>query len=1041
MLHPIGLCVAVKDGDKRCTVIKRTAPHCDSDRRRQPRNNRAMDSPRSWLVAVGCCWVNVFSFAMIRSTAVVYVSIIEAFKTTREEASWPVTLASTCYFTAGLSVGQLSLSSTVINQHFVKYRAVASGLNMAGFSIGGLIFPPMVQFFFDEYGFRGAFLLAGGTILNGIVGTLLQRIPAPRQPVQPAHKHRGSHQTGTSKLGYCGGDEKCASEVSIISENNSKGGVENPGFESSESADRGTSPKNAHVIAPSAQRASANEGAIGGRDFPATNRTADSSVDAAVPIRNILLEGQAAVKEDVSQRPATFPEQTLSPGPSCSKTSVTAVGVHPTEAAQRISGGAKSALLAAKELFSFLALAKYYVVVLSKVVIVTNSMTFATVIIDFAMDRGINRWRALTLISAYTSIDLTARLTSGWITDRKILSRKALMAFCMTVWTAANFAFAFGDSYVVLLIVSGVAGWCNGSTLPLIPVLYMEVVDIGRFSVAYGLSSFLVGLTGLPRPALTGKCRDKLGNYSGLFLLTGTCSALSALRWTYVTVQEKCCRNRENNIMDSRRSWVVAGACFWTNVFAYPLLGAAGVVYVNIIRTFHVTREEASWPVSLTSTFYLLAGLLGGILNKYVSIRTILVVSCAVSALLVSACYFTTDMWFLIIVLGVLHGIFVGGIRLNVVAINKHFTKYLASASGMNMAGLSVGGFVLPPLLQLLFDQYGFRGALLICGGISLNAVPAAMLCGDPDKQKPPAEPRETSEEIGFGKDQEQVMTTDLSATVYGSRDSADVLKEKSLKESSRYELLPPVLFDKAVGTPASCLKDSPMTDIEDKLPLKTTASYGRQVLGQDSESVTEHNYGFVLNPHFYLVTLTHLVVFTNMVTCLTVIIDFAVDCGVPKWNAVLLVTVYSTADVVARLGSGWVTDKKYLSRRAWTALCLLCWAAALSSMPLGRSFSSLFVCVIVAGWCNGSCLSLVPVLYAEVTDARRYPLCFGAGSSLVGVANLIRPLLIGKSYVLRILVGYIGLVKLFILLSACELLTSYELPMATNIIVDEYKY
>ncbi|KAL1438149.1 hypothetical protein MTO96_048240 [Rhipicephalus appendiculatus] len=197
-------------------------------------------------------------------------------------------------------------------------------------------------------------------------------------------------------------------------------------------------------------------------------------------------------------------------------------------------------------MFSFLALAKYYVVVLSKAAIVINAMTFSTVIIDYAMDHGINRWRALTLISAYTGMDLTARLTSGWITDRKFLSRKALMAFCMTVWAAANFSFAFGDSYVVLVIVSGVAGWCNGSTLPLIPVLYMEVVDIGHFSVAYGLSSFLVGLTGLPRPALTGYFRDNLGNYSGLFLLTGTCSALSALRWTYVTVQEKCCRKRQN---------------------------------------------------------------------------------------------------------------------------------------------------------------------------------------------------------------------------------------------------------------------------------------------------------------------------------------------------------------------------------------------------------------------------------------------------------------------------------------------------------------
>ncbi|XP_049521566.1 uncharacterized protein LOC119450050 isoform X2 [Dermacentor silvarum] len=566
-----------------------------------------MDSPRSWLVAVGCCWVNVFSFAMIRSTAVVYVSIIETFQTTREEASWPVTLAATCYFTAaliagilarhvvvwkitftaclvagiavslcffatgvtylallygvvyGLSVGQLSLSSTVINQHFTKYRAVASGLNMAGFSVGGLIFPPTVQFFFDEFGFRGAFLLAGGTLLNATAGTLLQRIPAPKQSAQSAQESgevtkQNIKNSGTAEaarvLSETTSTLRRKNEESAIPKYSLKSGVENAGFQPSETADGSTSTENVRVIECSTRCLNGKENVICGRDSPNTKRRANLSVDAAVPIRNILREDYVTPNEDACRNGASFPfhvhkaKKTLSAEQSSSKLSITAAEVHPAEAAQRTSGGAKSTLLAAKELFSFLALAKYYVVVLSKVVIVTNAMTFSTVIIDFAMDHGIHRWRALTLISAYTGMDLTARLTSGWITDRKFLSRNALMAFCMSVWAAANFCFAFGDSYVVLLIVSGVAGWCNGSTLPLIPVLYMEVVDIGRFSVAYGLSSFLVGLTGLPRPSLTGKCRDKLGNYSGLFLLTGTCSALSAMRWTYVTVREKCCRNR-----------------------------------------------------------------------------------------------------------------------------------------------------------------------------------------------------------------------------------------------------------------------------------------------------------------------------------------------------------------------------------------------------------------------------------------------------------------------------------------------------------------
>ncbi|KAK8775128.1 hypothetical protein V5799_031527 [Amblyomma americanum] len=418
--------------------------------------------------------------------------------------------------------------------------------------------------------------------------------------------------------------------------------------------------------------------------------------------------------------------------------------------------------------------------------------------------------------------------------------------------------------------------------------------------------------------------------------------------------------------MDSPRSWVVAGACFWISMFSYPLLGAAGVVYVNILHTFHVTREEASWPVSLTSTFYLLAG------------------------------------------------IAVGGIRLNVVAVNKYFIKYLATASGLNLAGMSVGGFILPPLLQLLFDQFGFRGALLICGGITLNAVPAALLCGDPEvprssvlfstKQKVSNTPNFENYH-DHDHDQKEAVhdACDVNVNAYHKYQKIDGVHENRQREHVKYER-----FSELLSKNTSCALESPKGTTRDASPKdetawKSTASNRFRVVCPVSKSNTEHAFSFALNPRFYLVTFTHLVIFTNMATYLTVIIDFAVDCGVAKWNAVLLVPVYSIADVAARLGSGWVTDRKFLSRCSWTALCLLCWSVALMSMPLGRSFYSLLVCAVVSGWCNGSTLSMVPVLFSEVTSAQHFAVCFGTGSSLVGLACLLRPLLIGKKRQFRL--------------------------------------
>lgn len=63
-----------------------------------------MDSARSWAVAAACCWINVFTFAMIRSAAVVYVALLRTFPVTREQASWPVNLSVVCYLVTGACV-------------------------------------------------------------------------------------------------------------------------------------------------------------------------------------------------------------------------------------------------------------------------------------------------------------------------------------------------------------------------------------------------------------------------------------------------------------------------------------------------------------------------------------------------------------------------------------------------------------------------------------------------------------------------------------------------------------------------------------------------------------------------------------------------------------------------------------------------------------------------------------------------------------------------------------------------------------------------
>ncbi|XP_049271823.1 monocarboxylate transporter 11 [Rhipicephalus sanguineus] len=189
-----------------------------------------MDSDRAWLVVAACCCINAFALAVIRSGAIVYVGVASTFRVTREDAAWPLCLAtlfnlaagpvsgvlarrfnicklmrlgcllaslsvSVSYFATGVpylsvSLGVLhgcglslvALSYAVVNQNVSQYRALASGISNGGFVLGGILFPPLVQYLFDVYGTRGGLLVFGAVMLNSTAAALLTSSPYSRTP-------------------------------------------------------------------------------------------------------------------------------------------------------------------------------------------------------------------------------------------------------------------------------------------------------------------------------------------------------------------------------------------------------------------------------------------------------------------------------------------------------------------------------------------------------------------------------------------------------------------------------------------------------------------------------------------------------------------------------------------------------------------------------------------------------------------------------------------------------------------------------------------
>ncbi|XP_061529528.1 monocarboxylate transporter 1-like [Phycodurus eques] len=186
-----------------------------------------------WAVVVGAFISIGFSYAFPKSITVFFKDIEVIFNATPSQVSWissimlavmyaggpissimvnrfgsrPIILLGGClagsglvaasfcntvaqlYFFIGV-VGGLGLAFnlnpalTMIGKYFYKRRPIANGIAMAGSPVFLSTLAPLNSWLYDEYGWRGSFLILGGLLLNCCVaGSLMRPIgPKPRPP-------------------------------------------------------------------------------------------------------------------------------------------------------------------------------------------------------------------------------------------------------------------------------------------------------------------------------------------------------------------------------------------------------------------------------------------------------------------------------------------------------------------------------------------------------------------------------------------------------------------------------------------------------------------------------------------------------------------------------------------------------------------------------------------------------------------------------------------------------------------------------------------
>ncbi|XP_075866102.1 monocarboxylate transporter 12 isoform X2 [Microcebus murinus] len=267
--------------------------------------------------------------------------------------------------------------------------------------------------------------------------------------------------------------------------------------------------------------------------------------------------------------------------------------------------------------------------------------------------------------------------------------------------------------------------------------------------------------------------------------------------------------------------------------------------------------------------------------------------------------------------------------------VGKYFSRRKALAYGIAMSGSGIGTFILAPVVQLLIEQFSWRGALLILGGFVLNLC----VCGA--LMRP----------ITLKEDHTTPEQNDVCRT-----------QKEDFKRASPY---------------------SPLT----KKWARTCLCCSLQ-----------QEYSFVLMSDFVVLAISVLFMAYGCSPLFVYLVPYALSVGVSHQQAAFLMSILGVIDIIGNITFGWLTDRRclksyryvcYLVAVGLDGLCYLC-LPMLRNLPLLVPFSCTF------GYFDGAYVTLIPVVTAEVVGTTSLSSALGVVYFLHAVPYLVSPPIAG---------------------------------------------
>lgn len=140
---------------------------------------------------------------------------------------------------------------------------------------------------------------------------------------------------------------------------------------------------------------------------------------------------------------------------------------------------------------------------------------------DWAIEHKVSETDASMLISLIGIVNMFGEIALGWAGDREELNPNIVYAICMGLCGVSVLLIPLFVSYQWMCGLASAFGLFIAANYSLTSIILVNLVDLDRFTNAYGLLLLVQGVANLVGPPIAGWGYDVTGTYDLSFLLAG----------------------------------------------------------------------------------------------------------------------------------------------------------------------------------------------------------------------------------------------------------------------------------------------------------------------------------------------------------------------------------------------------------------------------------------------------------------------------------------------------------------------------------------